>query len=154
MLKKIGYNPEKIEFVPISGWLGDNLIEKTTKMDWYKGPSLVEAIDKATPPTRPTEKPLRLPINDVYKIGGVGTVPVGRVETGVLKPGMMVLFTPSNLSTEVKSIEMHHENLPEAFPGDNVGFNIKNIAVKDLKRGYVTSDTKNDPAKEAETFLA
>lgn len=153
-LKKTGYNPEKIEFVPFSGWTGDNLIVKGDKMPWYKGPTLVEAIDKATPPVRPSDKALRLPINDVYKIGGVGTVPVGRVETGVLKPGMVVVFTPSGLTTEVKSIEMHHEVLPEAVPGDNVGFNIKNIAVKDLKRGYVTSDTKNDPAKECETFNA
>ena len=87
-------------------------------------------------------------------VGGVGTVPVGRVETGVLKPGMIVSFAPCNLSTEVKSIEMHHEVLAEAHPGDNVGFNIRNIAVKDLKRGFVCSDSKNDPAKECESFLA
>jgi len=153
-LKKTGYNPEKIEFVPFSGWTGDNLIEKSDKMPWYKGPTLLEAIDKMTPPARPSDKPLRLPLNDVYKIGGVGTVPVGRVETGILKPGMFVVFSPSGLTTEVKSIEMHHETLTEAVPGDNVGFNIKNIAVKDLKRGYVTSDTKNDPAKECDFFVA
>ena len=153
-LKKTGYNPEKIAFVPFSGWTGDNLIEKTDKMPWYKGPTLLEAIDNMTPPTRPSDKPLRLPINDVYKIGGVGTVPVGRVETGVLKPGMIVAFSPVNLTTEVKSIEMHHEVLPEAVPGDNVGFNIKNLAVKDVKRGYVTSDSKNDPARECEAFVA
>ena len=153
-LKKTGYNPEKIEFVPFSGWTGDNLIEKSDKMPWYKGPTLLEAIDKMTPPVRPSDKPLRLPINDVYKIGGVGTVPVGRVETGILKPGMVVNFTPGTLSTEVKSIEQHHETLEQALPGDNVGFNIKNIAVKDLKRGFVTSDSKNDPARECESFVA
>lgn len=153
-LKKTGYNPEKIEFVPFSGWTGDNLIEKSTKMGWYSGPTLLQAIDNMTPPARPSDKALRLPLNDVYKIGGVGTVPVGRVETGILKPGMFVVFSPSGLTTEVKSIEMHHETLTEAVPGDNVGFNIKNIAVKDLKRGYVTSDTKNDPAKECESFVA
>lgn len=153
-LKKTGYNLEKVEFVPLSGWTGDNLIEKTTNMPWYKGPCLLEAIDKMTPPARPSDKPLRLPINDVYKIGGVGTVPVGRVETGILKPGMVVKFTPSDLTTEVKSIEMHHEVLPQAQPGDNVGFNVKSINVKDIRRGYVTSDTKNDPAKECEHFVA
>jgi elongation factor 1-alpha len=153
-LKKTGYNPDKIEFVPFSGWTGDNLIEKSDKMPWYKGPTLLEAIDKMTPPVRPSDKPLRLPINDVYKIGGVGTVPVGRVETGVLKPGMVVSFSPIGTTTEVKSIEMHHEVLPEAVPGDNVGFNIKNVAVKDLKRGYVTSDSKNDPARECDNFVA
>lgn len=153
-LKKTGYNPDKIDFVPFSGWTGDNLIDKSINMLWYKGPTLLEAIDKMTPPVRPSDKPLRLPINDVYKIGGVGTVPVGRVETGVLRPGMILKFSPTDLTTECKSIEQHHEVLPEAIPGDNVGFNIKNIAVKDLKRGYVTSDSKNDPAKETESFLA
>ena len=110
-------------------------------MDWYKGPTLLEALDQCTPPVRPSDKPLRLPLQDVYKIGGIGTVPVGRVETGVIKPGMVVVFAPGGLTTEVKSVEMHHESLPEAVPGDNVGFNIKNVSVKDIKRGYVTSDS-------------
>jgi len=153
-LKKIGYNPEIIPFCPISGFNGDNMIEKSPNLTWYKGNTLLETLDTLTPPKRPTEKPLRLPLQDVYKIGGIGTVPVGRVETGVLKPGMVVTFAPSNISTEVKSIEMHHEALEEAIPGDNVGFNIKNVAVKDIKRGYVCSDSKNDPAKECETFVA
>lgn len=91
---------------------------------------------------------------DVYKIGGIGTVPVGRVETGIIKPGMVVTFAPSAISTEVKSVEMHHESLPEALPGDNVGFNVKNVSVKELKRGFVASDSKNDPAKEASNFVA
>lgn len=93
-------------------------------------------------------------LQDVYKIGGIGTVPVGRVETGIIKPGMVVAFAPSNLQTEVKSVEMHHESLPEALPGDNVGFNVKNVSVKELKRGFVCSDSKNDPAKEAVNFTA
>jgi len=97
---------------------------------------------------------LRLPLQDVYKIGGIGTVPVGRVETGILKPGMVVTFAPSAITTEVKSVEMHHENLLEALPGDNVGFNVKNISVKDIRRGFVTSDSKNDPALETESFNA
>jgi elongation factor 1-alpha len=90
----------------------------------------------------------------VYKIGGIGTVPVGRVETGVIKPGMVAMFAPVGLTTEVKSVEMHHESLPEAVPGDNVGFNVKNLSVKDIKRGNVASDNKNDPAKGCETFEA
>ncbi|KAK4408914.1 Elongation factor 1-alpha [Sesamum angolense] len=105
-------------------------------------------------PKRPSDKPLRLPLQDVYKIGGIGTVPVGRVETGVLKPGMVVTFGPSGLTTEVKSVEMHHEAMQEALPGDNVGFNVKNVAVKDLKRGYVASNSKDDPAKEAANFTS
>merc|ERR1719449_194801 len=153
-LKKVGYNPEKIPFVPISGFEGDNMIERSTNMDWYKGPTLLEALDQCTPPVRPSDKPLRLPLQDVYKIGGIGTVPVGRVETGVIKPGMVVVFAPNQLSTEVKSVEMHHESLPQAVPGDNVGFNVKNVSVKELKRGYVASDSKNDPAKGAVNFTA
>jgi len=153
-LKKVGYKPMKIPFIPISGWAGDNMIDKSTNMGWYKGPYLLEALDNCNPPKRPTEKPLRLPLQDVYKIGGIGTVPVGRVETGVLKPGMVVTFAPAQLSTEVKSVEMHHESLPEAVPGDNVGFNVKNVSVKDLRRGFVCGDSKQDPPKGADTFFA
>lgn len=110
-LKKIGYNPENIPVIPISGWLGDNMIDKSPSLSWFKGPTLLEALDNITPPKRMTEKPLRLPLQDVYKIGGVGTVPVGRVETGILKPGMNVVFAPVNIQTEVRTVEMHYENL-------------------------------------------
>merc|ERR1719398_530716 len=153
-LKKVGYKPMKIPFVPISGWMGDNMIDKSTNMPWYKGPYLLEALDNANPPKRPSDKPLRLPLQDVYKIGGIGTVPVGRVETGIIKPGMVCTFAPVQITTEVKSVEMHHESLPEAVPGDNVGFNIKNVSVKDIKRGYVASDSKNKPASGAKDFTA
>merc|ERR1711871_936975 len=165
-IKKVGYNPAAVAFVPISGWHGDNMIGTSTNMAWYKGweitrkegnakgTTLLEALDAIIPPTRPTDKPLRLPLQDVYKIGGIGTVPVGRVETGIIKPGMVVTFAPVNVTTEVKSVEMHHESLPEAGPGDNVGFNVKNVSVKDIRRGNVASDSKNDPAKEAKTFNA
>ena len=153
-LKKVGYKPMKIPFVPISGWMGDNMIDKSTNMPWYKGPYLPEALDNANPPKRPVDKPLRLPLQDVYKIGGIGTVPVGRVETGVIKPGMVCTFAPVQITTEVKSVEMHHESLPEAVPGDNVGFNVKNVSVKDIRRGNVCGDSKKDPPKGASTFFA
>ena len=130
------------------------MIEKSDNMPWYKGPYLLDALDALTPPKRPTDKPLRLPLQDVYKIGGIGTVPVGRVETGKLVAGMVVVFGPLGQSTEVKSVEMHHECVEEAVPGDNVGFNVKNLSVKDIKRGYVCSDSKNDPAKDTEMFVA
>ena len=145
---------------------GDNMLEPSTNMSWYKGwevtrkegnakgTTLLEALDSIIPPQRPTDKPLRLPLQDVYKIGGIGTVPVGRVETGIIKPGMVITFAPNNLTTEVKSVEMHHESLPEAVPGDNVGFNVKNVSVKDIKRGYVASDSKNQPAGAAQNFTA
>merc|ERR1712198_216010 len=165
-IKKVGYNPAAVAFVPISGWHGDNMIEASTNMTWYKGwnverkegkangMTLLEALDSIIPPSRPTDKPLRLPLQDVYKIGGIGTVPVGRVETGVIKPGMVVTFAPAAVTTEVKSVEMHHTSVPEAVPGDNVGFNVKNVSVKDIKRGNVASDSKNDPPKGAKTFHA
>jgi len=153
-IKKVGYKPEKVQFVPISGWVGDNMLENSDNMKWYKGPYLLEALDNLDQPTRPTDKPLRAPLQDVYKIGGIGTVPVGRVETGIMKPGMNVTFAPANITTEVKSIEMHHEQLAEAIPGDNIGFNVKNLSIKDIRRGNVTSDAKNDPAREADAFTA
>lgn len=167
-VKKIGYNTDTVPFVPISGWHGDNMLEPSSNMPWYKGWSvkkgkdkkeftgvtLLQALDNIDPPSRPTDKPLRLPLQDVYKIGGIGTVPVGRVETGVLKPGMVVTFAPANITTEVKSVEMHHTALDEASPGDNVGFNVKNVSVKDIRRGNVAGDSKNDPPKEAASFLA
>jgi len=166
-VKKIGYNPKAVAFVPISGWHGDNMIEESKNMPWYKGWSketkeggkktgktLFEALDSINPPERPVSKPLRLPLQDVYKIGGIGTVPVGRVETGAIKAGMVVTFAPANVTTEVKSVEMHHTTLVEGVPGDNVGFNVKNVSVKDIRRGNVCSDSKNDPAKEAITFDA
>ena len=153
-LKKVGYNPAKIPFIPISGWNGDNMLEKSPNLTWFKGPTLIEALDALIPPKRPIDKPLRLPLQDVYKIGGIGTVPVGRVETGVLKPGMTVAFAPTGVTTDVKSVEMHHESLPEAIPGDNVGFNVKGVSVKDIRRGNVCSDAKNDPARETVSFYA
>jgi len=169
-IKKVGYNPVAVPFVPISGWHGDNMIDESKNMPWYKGweierkesteknaklvkasgKTLLEALDAILPPTRPTEKPLRLPLQDVYKIGGIGTVPVGRVETGIIKPGMVVTFAPCMLTTEIKSVEMHHESLPEALPGDNVGFNVKNVSIKDIKRGYVCSEAKNSAAATAD----
>merc|ERR1711943_177118 len=141
-LKKVGYNPAKIQFIPISGWHGDNMIEKSDKMPWYKGLCLLDALDTIPPPKRPIDKPLRLPLQDVYKIGGIGTVPVGRVETGVIKAAMVCTFGPVGTTTEVKSVEMHHEKVDQATHGDNVGFNVKNLSVKDIKRGYVCSNSK------------
>jgi elongation factor 1-alpha len=153
-LKKVGYNVANIPFIPISGWVGDNMVEASNNMGWYNGPTLLAALDALRPPKRPSDKPLRLPLQDVYKIGGIGTVPVGRVETGSIRAGMVVTFGPMNTTTEVKSVEMHHEQVEQALPGDNVGFNVKNLSVKDIKRGYVASDSKNDPCTDTEMFVA
>jgi len=157
-LTKVGFKVDNdknpIFFVPVSGFQGENMVDRSDKMPWYKGPYLVEALDLMRVPKRPFDKPLRLPLQDVYKIGGIGTVPVGRVETGVLKPGMTVTFAPSGFSSEVKSIEMHHEALEEATPGDNVGFNVKGLSIKDIKRGMVAGDVKNDPPMKCASFNA
>ncbi|KAL1774498.1 elongation factor 1-alpha 1 [Sigmodon hispidus] len=135
-IKKIGYNPDTVAFGPISGWNGDNMLEPSANMP-CDGKSLA-----------------KMAVPNVYKIGGIGTVPVGRVETGVLKPEVVVTFAPVNVTTEVKSVEMHHEALSEALPGDNVGFNVKNVSVKDLRQGNVAGDSKNDPPMEAAGFTA
>ncbi|KAK7208210.1 translational elongation factor EF-1 alpha [Myxozyma melibiosi] len=166
-IKRVGFNPKTVPFVPISGWNGDNMIEPSGNCPWYKGwvketkasgvvkgKTLLEAIDAIEPPVRPSDKPLRLPLQDVYKIGGIGTVPVGRVETGTIKAGMVVTFAPAGVTTEVKSVEMHHEQLVEGLPGDNVGFNVKNVSVKEIRRGNVCGDSKNDPPKGAASFNA
>ena len=153
-LKQVGYKVDTVPFIPISGWNGDNMLELSTNMPWYKGPYLLEALDAIKPPKRPILKPLRLPLQDVYKISGIGTVPVGRVETGIIKPGMTACFGPHGTTTEIKSVEMHHEQVAEAIPGDNVGFNVKGLSVTDIKRGYVASDAKNVPAADTEWFKA
>merc|ERR1712167_365477 len=153
-LKQVGYMIDTVPFIPISGWNGDNMIEHSDNMPWYKGPYLLEALDSIKPPKRPTLKPMRLPLQDVYKISGIGTVPVGRVETGVIKPDMTICFGPMGTSTICKSVEMHHESVSEAIPGDNVGFNFKNLSVQDIKRGYVASDAKREPATDTEHFMA
>jgi len=153
-LKTVGYKPKKIPFIPISGWVGDNMLSNSKNMPWYKGDFVLKALDKIKPPKRPSDKPLRLPLQDVYKIGGIGTVPVGRVETGQLKPGMSVTFAPVMLTTEVKSVEMHHEAMEVASPGDNVGFNVKNISLKQIRRGMVAGDAKKDPPQKTKNFNA
>jgi elongation factor 1-alpha len=152
MLKMPGFKVEKIPFVPTSGWTGDNLVKKSEKMPWYDGPVLLEAFDTFEMPPKPLDKPLRLPLQDVYTIKGVGTVPVGRVETGVLKVGDEVIFTPSNVKGEVKSIETHHTKIPKAEPGDNVGFNVRGITRKDVRRGDVCAHP-NNPATVAKEFI-
>jgi len=155
-LKKVGFNTAKdVNVVPYSGYGGENLIEEASeKMPWYKGDTLYKALDKIKPPEKSTDKPLRLPLQDVYKITGIGTVPVGRVETGILKPGTSITFAPGGIVTECKSVEMHHQTLEEAMPGDNIGFNVKGISIKDIRRGHVVGATKDQAPKEAVSFIA
>jgi len=150
MLKMVGFKVEKIPFVPTSGWTGDSLVKKSEKMQWYKGPTILEALDTFELPPKQLGKPLRLPIQDIYTITGVGTVPVGRVETGVLKEGDQIVILPSNIKAEVKSIEMHHAKIPKAEPGDNIGFNVRGISRSDVRRGDVCGHPDNPPtvAKE------
>jgi elongation factor 1-alpha len=145
LLKTVGYDTSTIPVIPYSAMGGDNIVAKSDKMQWYSGPTLLEALDTLKVPVKPTDKPLRLPIQDVYSISGFGTVPVGRVETGVMKPGDMIIIMPSGVKTDVKSIEMHHQQLQKAEPGDNIGFNIKGVDKKDIKRGDVVGLASNPP---------
>jgi len=145
LLKITGYRPEKINFVPISGWTGDNLVEPSKNMSWYKGSTLIQALDTFSVPPKPTDKPLRIPIQDVYTITGVGTVPVGRVETGVMKVGDPVVFMPTGSQGEVRSIETHHVSIQAAEPGDNIGFSVKGVAKTDVHRGDVLGSASDLP---------
>ncbi len=146
-------DPSKVPFIPVSAWTGDNLIERSINMPWYNGPTLVEALDMLEPPKKPVDKPLRIPIQNVYAISGVGTVPVGRVETGVLRVGDKVVFMPPGKTGEVRSIEMHHQRMEKAEPGDNIGFNVRGISKNDIARGDVAGHLDNPPTV-ADEFTA
>ncbi|BAP61711.1 translation elongation factor EF-1 subunit alpha [Methanococcus maripaludis] len=150
LLKMVGFNPDNIDFIPVASLLGDNVFKKSENTPWYNGPTLAQVIDGFQPPEKPTTLPLRLPIQDVYSITGVGTVPVGRVETGIIKPGDKVVFEPAGAVGEIKTVEMHHEQLPSAEPGDNIGFNVRGVGKKDIKRGDVLGHTTNPPTVAAD----
>ncbi|RMF06265.1 translation elongation factor EF-1 subunit alpha, partial [Candidatus Woesearchaeota archaeon] len=154
LLKTVGYKPDAVQFVPVASLPGDNVVKKSDKMSWYSGPTLLEAINNLNPPEKPVDLPLRLPIQDVYNITGIGVVPVGRVETGVMKVGDKVIIVPARegkgVTGEVKSIEMHHEQLQQAEPGDNVGFNVRGLGKKDIARGDVLGHVDNPPTVASE----
>ncbi len=153
LLKMVGNKVENIPFIPVSAYMGDNIKAPSANTPWYKGPTLIQALDALSVPEKHTEKPLRVPVQDVYTITGIGTVPVGRVETGVMTPNTKVIFEPSHVNGVVKSIEMHHEQMPKAEPGDNIGFNVGGVAKNDIKRGDVAGPVDNPPAV-AKTFTA
>jgi len=153
LLKQVQFKADNATFVPISAFEGDNIAERSDNTSWYKGDILLEALNDLPEPEPPTDAPLRLPIQDVYTISGIGTVPVGRVETGTLNIGDNVSFQPSDVGGEVKTIEMHHEEVPKAEPGDNVGFNVRGIGKDDIRRGDVCGPAA-DPPSVAETFKA
>jgi elongation factor 1-alpha len=147
LLLSIGYKPDQIPFVPLSAYLGDNVVKKSTNMPWYTGETLLQTMDsKLKVPVKPVTKPLRLPVQDVYSITGVGLVPVGRVETGIMKAGDKIIIEPSGIIAEVKSMEMHHKPLEKAEPGDNIGFNLKGASKKDIKKGDVIGHPNNPPS--------
>jgi len=150
LLKVVGYDTTKIQFIPVSGWIGDNLVKKSEKMKWYTGPTLIEVLNSFQQPPKPTDKPLRIPVQDVYSITGIGTVPVGRVETGVMKVGDSIVFMPANVKGECKDIETHHTKIPEAGPGDNIGFNVRGIGKNDVHRGDVAGSAANPPTVASE----
>jgi elongation factor 1-alpha len=150
LLKVVGYDTSKVQFVPVSGWIGDNLVKKSEKMPWYNGPTLLAVLNSFQEPPKPTDKPLRIPVQDVYSITGIGTVPVGRVETGVMKVGDNIAFMPANVRGECKDIETHHTKIPQAVPGDNIGFNVRGIGKNDIHRGDVAGNAANPPTVASE----
>lgn len=153
LLKSVGFKVDDIPFIPVSAFKGDNATKASDKLGWYKGPTILESLDMIEQPAKPTELPLRLPIQDVYTITGIGTVPVGRIETGILLPDMKISMQPADKTGEVKSIEMHHETIPKAEPGDNVGFNVRGLARTDVRRGDVAGPADNPPTV-AKSFTA
>ncbi len=154
LLKSVGYKPENVQFIPTASFLGDNIVKKSDKMTWYTGPTLLEQIDKFKEPEKPTSLPLRLPLQDVYNITGIGVVPVGRVETGIMKVGDKIIVLPgregNGVKGEVKTIEMHHEQIQQAEPGDNIGFSVRGINKKDIARGDVVGPENNPPVVVSE----
>lgn len=157
VVQKAGYKSDDVVFIPGSALMGDNIAKRSENMAWYKGPTVLEKIDKFPAPEKPTNLPMRMPIQDVYEITGIGTVPVGKVETGVMKVGQKIVVLPGRSGTgvqgEVRSIEAHHEQLKEAEAGDNVGVNLRGVGKKDMARGDVICDA-SAPAKIVEEFEA
>ena len=153
LLKMVGYKLDGVNFIPTSALFGANISEHSKDTPWYTGPTILEGLDLFVAPEKPTGLPLRIPVQDAYTISGIGTVPVGRVETGTMKPGDKITFMPSGATGEVKSIEMHHEEIPEAVPGDNIGFNVRGIGKKDVRRGDVVGPASNPPTV-ADEFTA
>ena len=153
LVKSVGYKIDSVPVVPVSGWKGDNLVKKSENMKWWTGKTLLETFDEFKMPEKPIGKPLRVPIQDVYTITGVGTVPVGRVETGKMKAGDKIVIMPSGAPGEIKSIETHHTEMPSAEAGDNIGFNLRGVEKKDIKRGDVMG-TPDSPPKVANEFRA
>jgi elongation factor 1-alpha len=153
LIKSVGYKIENVPIIPVSGWKGDNLVKKSENMKWWTGKTLLETFDEFKLPEKPVGKPLRIPIQDVYTITGVGTVPVGRVETGVAKAGMKIIVMPSGALGEIKTIETHHTQMESAEAGDNIGFNLRGIEKKDIKRGDVIG-TPDSPPNVAKEFRA
>lgn len=153
LLKSAGYDTSKMLFIPTSAYKGDNVGKKSENMPWYKDKTLFEALDTIEVPKKPVDKPLRLPIQDVYTITGIGTVPVGRVETGVVKVNDTLVFEPAGVKGEVKTIEMHHEQIQEAKPGDNIGFSVRGVGKTDVRRGDVAG-LADKPPTVAKEFTA
>jgi elongation factor 1-alpha len=153
LLKMVGYKPDDILFIPTSAFKGDNLAKPSENTKWYTGPTLLAALDTLKLPEKPTTLPLRIPVQDAYTISGIGTVPVGRVETGIMRPGDKIIFMPAKAVGEVKSIEMHHQEIKEAVPGDNIGWNVRGVEKKDIRRGDVCGSVAKPPTV-AEEFTA
>jgi len=178
MLQKVGWKKAFIKHrtpvLPISGWIGDNLLTKSDKMPWWKGQdiklskketlhvdTLLDCLDKMVKtPARPRDQPLRMPCNGVYKIKGVGDVITGRVEQGFVEPGKETIFLPTHTSSKpcmgkVFTVEMHHKSVKDAGPGDNVGLNMKGLDKGNMPRvGDVMIYKGDESLKANKNFTA
>jgi elongation factor 1-alpha len=149
MLKMVGYRDEQVQIIPVSALRGKNINKSDSELSFHKGATLVQALDNLKQPQGAEGLPLRMAVQDVYNITGIGAVPVGRIECGTMKAGDKIIFVPSTkvggATGEVKSIEMHHETVPLAHPGDNVGINVRGVGKKDIRRGDVAGPVDNPP---------
>lgn len=153
LLTGVGYKADNIRVVPISAWRGDNIVKKTDNMKWYSGKTLLDTLDELQAPPSPVDKALRIPLQDVYNIKGVGAIPVGRIETGTVKAGDKVVVMPSGKQGEVKSLEEHHTQLTVGKPGNNIGFSIRGLSAEDMGRGDVVGSVTAPPTV-AKAFVA
>lgn len=152
-LKEVGYKLKDLPVIPVAGLSGENLTSKSSEMPWYAGHSAIEALDSLGEMNRPAEKPLRLPVLKVHDVPDVGCVIVGRVETGSIRPGIKVIFSPSGLVAEVKSLLRAGKKLSEAQGGDVVSVNLSGVEACELRRCMVASNS-SDVAADAESFMA
>lgn len=121
-LKIININP--VFYIPIVALSGDNLAHRAAKMGWYTGPIFLECLDLLRNKELPEDKPLLLPVQDVYKVDEK-RITVGRIEAGKIEPGMEIRILPNNYKTKVQLLGIYPKQLQEAVAGQSIGITIE-----------------------------